>query len=142
MDDRSEREVIARLDYIERHLVNLGQVSDYRYVPFAQLQAGGQSSFGSSRAPGEGFGSFGAAPASFGPLAFAEPVPSPGSTRAPLVDQSSAPAFGGGAVPADVVAMAQSGQVIRAIKLYRGQTGVSLKEAKAAVEQAAAGYFG
>lgn len=34
MDENTEQQIIARLDYIERYLVNLGQVSGYRYAPF------------------------------------------------------------------------------------------------------------
>jgi hypothetical protein len=47
---------------------------------------------------------------------------------------------GANGVGADIVAMARSGRMIEAIKMYRQQTGVDLKEAKAAVEQAVRGY--
>jgi ribosomal protein L7/L12 len=43
-------------------------------------------------------------------------------------------------VGADIVAMARSGRMIEAIKMYRQQTGADLKQAKAAVEQAVRGY--
>jgi hypothetical protein len=45
-------------------------------------------------------------------------------------------------VPPELVAMAQSGKAIQAIKLYRDMTGVSLKDAKYAVDQAAGMYLG
>jgi hypothetical protein len=45
-------------------------------------------------------------------------------------------------VPPDLVAMARAGKAIQAIKLYREMTGVSLKDAKFAVDQAAGMYRG
>jgi ribosomal protein L7/L12 len=46
-----------------------------------------------------------------------------------------------GGVPPNIVMLAQSGQLIQAIKQYRELTGIGLKEAKAIVEQAMArGY--
>jgi hypothetical protein len=41
------------------------------------------------------------------------------------------------AVPPELVAALQRGRMIEAIKIYREQTGVGLKEAKAAVEEMA-----
>jgi ribosomal protein L7/L12 len=43
-------------------------------------------------------------------------------------------------VPDHIAALARSGKTIEAIKEYRSATGVSLKEAKAIVEQIAQGY--
>lgn len=42
----------------------------------------------------------------------------------------------GDGVPANIVMLAQSGQLIQAIQQYRQLTGIGLKEAKAIVEQA------
>jgi ribosomal protein L7/L12 len=51
------------------------------------------------------------------------------------------PAVGAsGQMPDYIVQMARSGQLIQAIKELRDITGISLKDAKAAVEQAARGY--
>jgi ribosomal protein L7/L12 len=159
MDDRTEQEITARLDYVEKYLVHLGATSGYGYATFAtskaaapevmdlarqgktndaiklyrkrtnanlqqaqdviaQLQAGEKSPFGSGPdSSGQDVGIFGPASAPFWPEA----------------------SYGAG-VPADIVAMAQSGQLVRAVKLYKAQTGLDLKEAKAAVEQAAGGH--
>jgi ribosomal protein L7/L12 len=99
MDERTESEILARLDHIERYLAQLGTPSGVRYTPFA--------------ADSEAF---------WGPE-WADGTPS-----------------GANGVGADIVAMARSGRMIEAIKMYRQQTGVDLKEAKAAVEQAVRGY--
>jgi hypothetical protein len=153
------------LDYVERYLVNLGQVAGYRYAPFvttvalpevaelarqgrtldavrlylkqtganleqgkdviARMQAGDQPSSGSGPAsPGQDAGLFGAAPAGYD----AEP------SFGPLT-----PPAGGLGVPADIVAMAQSGRLVMAIKAYKDRTGVSLHEAQATVKLAARG---
>ncbi len=48
MDDRTEREIIARLDYVEKYRVNLGQVSGCRYAPLGSTPAPGQ---GASNCP-------------------------------------------------------------------------------------------
>jgi ribosomal protein L7/L12 len=45
-------------------------------------------------------------------------------------------------VPPDLVAMAQGGKAIQAIKLYQKLTGLSLKDAKSAIDQAAGKYRG
>ena len=125
MDDRTEGEILARLDYIERYLADLGRVSGYGYAPFAGGAPAGQSAL-----------PYDAAPASFAQEAFFGPEDSFSSP----VGQPFLPAAGGPGVGADIVALARSGQMIEAIKMYRQRTGVSLKQAKAAVEQAARGY--
>lgn len=166
MDDNTLQEMIARFLYIERYLVKLGQVAGYRYAPFvttmalpevaelarqgrtleatrlylkqtdanreqaedvvARMQASDQPSSGSGPAsPGQDAGQFGAAPAGYD----AEP------SFGPLT-----PPAGGLGVPADIVAMAQSGRLIMAIKAYKDRTGVSLQEAQATVKLAARGY--
>ena len=133
MDENTEQQIIARLDYIERYLVNLGQVSGYRYAPFATTVAlpelaetDDQPSFSPGPAsPGQDSGSFGAAPAGYD----AEP------SFGPLM-----PPAGGLGLPADVVAMAQAGRFAKAVKTYRDRTGVSLQEAHATVRMAARGY--
>ena len=123
MDENTEQRIIERLDYMERYLVNLGQVAGYRYAP---LQADDQPSFSSGPAsPGQDAGSFGAAPAGYD----AEP------SFGPLM-----PPAGGLGLPADVVAMAQAGRLAKAAKTYRDRTGVSLQEAYATVRTAARGY--
>jgi len=99
MDDRTEGEILARLDHIERYLAQLGAQSGVQYTPFA------------------------ADPEAFWGPEWADGTPS-----------------GANGVGADVVAMARSGRMIEAIKMYRSQTGVDLKQAKAAVEQAVRGY--
>jgi ribosomal protein L7/L12 len=43
-------------------------------------------------------------------------------------------------VEADLVAVARSGRMIEAIKMYRERTGADLKHAKRAVEQAVRDY--
>ena len=166
MNENAQQEITARLDHIERYLVHLGRVSGYRYASFvttvafpevadfarqgrtldatrlymnktdanleqakdvvARMQAGEQPSSGSGPASpgqdaGSGIGSFGPAPAgydaepSFGPL-----MPSAGEVG----------------LPPDIVAMAQSGRMAKAVKAYREQTGASLQEAHAAVRMA------
>jgi len=159
MDDRTEQEIIARLDYIEKYLVHSGKTSGYGYATFAmskaaapevmdlvrqgktkdaiklhrkrtnanlqqaqdvlaQLQAGEHSPFGSEPdSSGQDVGICGPASAPFWPEA----------------------SYGSG-VPSDIVAMAQSGQLVKAVKLYKAQTGLDLRQAKAAVEEAARGY--
>jgi ribosomal protein L7/L12 len=44
-------------------------------------------------------------------------------------------------VDADIVAVARSGRMIEAIKMYRARTGADLKQAKAAVEMATRGFI-
>jgi ribosomal protein L7/L12 len=67
--------------------------------------------------------SFGAAPASFGAQeSFSGTPGQPGPT--------------GSGVPADLIALARAGKLIVAIKQYKDMTGVSLKEAKDAIEVA------
>jgi ribosomal protein L7/L12 len=99
MDDRTEGEILARLDHIERYLAQLGAQTGLRYTPFAA-----------------------------DPEAFWGPEWADGSQP------------GANGVGADVLAMARSGRMIEAIKMYRQQTGADLKQAKAAVEQAVRGY--
>ena len=99
MDDRTESEILARLDHIERYLVQLGAQSGLRYTPFTVDRE-----------------------------AFWGPEWSD--------DMLSADGVG-----ADIVAMARSGRMIEAIKMYRQRTGVDLKQAKAAVEMAARGFI-
>ena len=115
MDENTEQQISARLDYIERYLVNLGQVSGYRYAPFVP----------GPTPSGQDAGSFGAAPAGYD----AEP------SFGPLT-----PPAGGLCLPADVIAMAQAGRFAKAVKTYRDRTGVSLQEAHATVRMAARGY--
>ena len=97
MDDRTEGEILARLDHIERYLAQLGAQTGLQYTPFA------------------------ADPEAFWGPEWADGAPS-------------------GGVDGDIVAVARSGRMIEAIKMYRTRTGVDLKQAKAAVEQAARGY--
>jgi hypothetical protein len=71
----------------------------------------------------------------------APPIDTPGQVAAQArgIYPTAAPQDGG--VPANIVMLAQSGQLIEAIQQYRQLTGVGLKEAKAIVEQAMArGY--
>jgi hypothetical protein len=39
MDENTEQQIIARLDYIERYLVNLGQVSGWTGVSIQEAHA-------------------------------------------------------------------------------------------------------
>jgi hypothetical protein len=68
-----------------------------------------------------------AGPTASGPLPgdFFDPMPRPGPPAGPL------PA---GAIPPQVANAVQRGKLIQAIKIYREMTGLSLKDAKAAVE--------
>jgi ribosomal protein L7/L12 len=189
LNDDDIRALAQRLDYVERYLVNLGQVAGHGYVPYElgvaasatpelaelarlgqtgdaiklyrkltgasfeqakyvvdQMQAGGfgqqaagQPSFASD-APAftDDIASFGPAPASFGGQASfgggqGQPFGPAGSSSA----MAGASGFG---VPDDIVAVARAGNVIAAIKQYRDRSGVSLRDAKAAVEQAVRGY--
>jgi ribosomal protein L7/L12 len=85
-----------------------------QYLASTGFQAGSQASVQDS---------FGAAPASFGAqTSFGGTPAQPG----PM----------GSGVPADLVALARAGQPIVAIKRYKDMSGVSLKDAKAAVEAA------
>jgi hypothetical protein len=161
MDDSTAQEILKRLDYIERYLVNLGSVSGYRYATFAMSTTGmgtirsevadlarqgrtheatrlyrkltgsnleqaqdavARHQAGEESALGSGSASFDSGSAPFGGDA-----DSFGARAAP-------PA--GPDVPADIVAMAQSGRLIQAIKLYKDRAGVDLKQAKAVVEYA------
>jgi ribosomal protein L7/L12 len=54
--------------------------------------------------------------------------PMPGAVPGPAGYGPSAP------VPPEIAAALQSGKMIQAIKIYRGLTGMGLKEAKTAVE--------
>ena len=99
MDERTEGEIIARLDHIERYLVQLGAQTGLRYTPFAS-----------------------------DPEAFWGPE---------WADDTAST----GGVDADIVAVARSGRMIEAIKMYRTRTGADLKQAKAAVEMAARGFI-
>lgn len=109
-------------------------------------QAAGQPSFGSGSPQfGDGFSSFDAAPASFGSqTSFSgDQGLSAGSSLGPAGSPAApppAPGPAGVGVPADIVAMARAGKLIQAIKQYKDMTGLGLKEAKAAVEQAARGF--
>ena len=97
-----------------------------QFLAASGLQAPGQSSPDS----------FGSVPASFGPEdAFGTPGPSVGAPGF-----SPFPGQGPGMVPDNIVALARSGKMILAIKQYRQLSGMSLKQAKAAVEQAVRGY--
>ena len=176
MDDRTEREILARLDYIERYLVQLSGPAGIRYTPFAvsmrvalevaelarqgrtdeaikqfravthanlqqaedviaQIQAGDRSVFGSApgafdpRQPGSG--------------EWSEEMPLGGfmaDEAGGYIADGVAGYIAADGVGSDIVALAQSGRMIEAIKMYRQRTGVDLKQAKAAVEQAARGY--
>jgi ribosomal protein L7/L12 len=109
----------------------------------AGQQPAGQGSFGAgSPGFGDGFSSFDAAPASFGSqVSFGgDQSPSMGQQPAGLAGSPVAPGPAGPGVPAEIVAMARAGKLIQAVKQYRGMTGLSLKDAKAAVEQAAGGF--
>ena len=99
MDDRTEGEILARLDYIERYLADIGRVTGYAYTSFATRVSGW-------------------------------------SDEAPPMEEPFFAATGGPGVGGDIVAMAQAGRKIEAIKMYRQRTGVSLQQARDAVEQA------
>ena len=178
MDDRTEREILARLDYIERYLGQLGAQAGIRYTSFAvamnvaaqvadlarqgltdeavrQFRAATHANLqqaGDVIAQIQGGRSvFGSDPGAFDPRAFVgpewsddgpgQPFPSPADGAG---GYSAADGVGGYVaadwVESDIVAMARSGRMIEAIKMYRQRTGVDLKQAKAAVEQAARGY--
>src|SRR5215467_13813423 len=125
MDDRTEREILARLDYIERYLVNNGKVTGFGYAPFATRNPW-------SGPEGDSFdsvpASFGARDA-FGSTAWTEDAPESQAA------QPFQPADGSG-IGGDIVAMAQAGQKLEAIKMYRQRTGASLQQAKDAIELA------
>jgi len=169
MDNRTEREILARLDYIERYLVQLSGTTGVRYTSFAvsmnvarqvadlarqgqtdeairqfravthanlpqaqdviaQIQ-GGRSVFGSD--PGA-FDPEPSGSAGWPEDAPAQPFPyAAGGVGGDIADDG---------VGSDIVAMARSGLMIEAIKVYRQRTGADLRQAKAAVEQAARGY--
>ena len=189
MDDRTEREILARLDYIERYLAELGGQAGIRYTSFAvamnvasqvadlarqgltdeavrqfravthanlqqagdviaQIQ-GGRSVFGS----GSGPGNLGSEPF-HGPEWSDDGPGQPFPAAAGGVGGYNAASGLGGYdaaggvdgyiaadwVESDIVALARSGRMIEAIKMYRQRTGADLKQATAAVEQAARGY--
>ena len=121
--DESEllRELGKRLDLIEDYLGRLGQVSGFPFAPYRAGQGIGST---------DSFGSFGSAPASFGPAARFGDMRS--SSPSPAV-QAQGPGSG---VPPELVALARSGKMILAIKHYREMSGLGLKEAKAEVEAA------
>jgi hypothetical protein len=110
-------DLAARLARIEQHLA---RTSGY--------ESGGQPMGTGPGAPGQQDDfSFGSAPASFG--------------TAPAPNGPMAQPFGPGSpLPSDVVDLARNGKAIKAIQLYRELTGVSLKEAKQAVDEAIRGY--
>jgi hypothetical protein len=114
MDDRTEREVLARLDYIERYLVNNGKVTGFGYAPFA------------TRNPWSGPDG---AKDAFGSTTWADDTPEP---QMALPFQPAGESGIGG----DIVAIAQAGQKLEAIKLYRQRTGASLQQAREAIELA------
>ena len=166
MDENTEQQIIARLDYIERYLVNLGQVSGYRYAPFvttvalpevAELAHQGrthdaiklyrkQTDANFQQAQDViGLMQAGDQPsASPGPTSSGQDADSFGAAPAGYDAESSfgplMPPAGGLGLPADVVAMAQAGRFAKAVKTYRDLTGVSLQEAHATVRMAARGY--
>ncbi|HVB45394.1 MAG TPA: MazG family protein [Streptosporangiaceae bacterium] len=86
---------------------------------------------------GQNVNSFDAAPASSGPQA------SFGGNAGPALGPAGQPSAGpdpmAAGLPPELVAMARSGNLIKAIKAYRELTGVGLKEAKAVMEQVARG---
>ena len=166
MDDRTGQEIIARLDYMERYLVNLGQVSGYRYAPFvttvalpevAELARHGRThdaiklyrkqTDANAQQAQDVIGRIQA-----GDQPSAGPCPTSsaqdaGSFGAAPAGYDAEPSFGpltppagGLGLPADVVAMAQAGRFATAVKTYRDRTGVSLQEAHATVRMAARGY--
>jgi len=106
------QDLADRIARIEQHLASTG------------FQVGGPASYG------HGIESFDAAPASFGAQKSFSGTPVPSG---PLVPQ---PGLANG-VPADIVSLFLAGKRIQAIKQYRDRTGLGLKEAKDAVEQAA-----
>ena len=124
MDDRTEREVLARLDYIERYLVNNGKVTGFGYAPFATRNPWSSPDGGSSDSAPASFGADG-----FGSTAWPQDMPES------QVGQPFQPADGSG-IGGDIVAMAQAGQKIEAIKMYRQRTGASLQQAREAIELA------
>lgn len=63
-----------------------------------------------------------------------DPLPG-GAGVAGAISIDGEPAGVGGDVSAEVLALAQNGKVIQAIKLHREQTGLGLAEAKAVVER-------
>ncbi|HWF79981.1 MAG TPA: hypothetical protein VN695_05305 [Streptosporangiaceae bacterium] len=86
---------------------------------------------GSSFAAAGGTGDFfDSAPASFGPASFG-----PASASSPPLSGPQP-----GVLPDDILLLARSGKKIQAINEFRKRTGMSLKEAKAIIDQAAHGY--
>ncbi len=116
--DESEllRELSRRLDHIEDYLGHLGRVSGFPYRPY-QASDPGLGSFGPAPA------AFGSAPASFGPaVGFNDVAQSP----SPVVQGP------GSRVPAELVALAQSGQMIQAIQQYRQMSGLVRRRSRRA----------
>jgi hypothetical protein len=106
-----------------------------QFLAESGLQAPGP---GASSAGAGGSGEvFDSVPASFGP-------PPVFNTPDQFVATSpTASSFGGpqpGLVPDDILLLARSGKKIQAITEYRRRTGISLKEAKDIIDQAARGY--
>ncbi len=166
MDENTEQQISARLDYIERYLVNLGQVSGYRYAPFvttvavpevAELAHQGRTHDAIKLYRKQTDANFQQAQDVIGRIqAGDQPSAGPGPTLSGQDAGSFGPApagydaepsfgplmppAGGLGLPADVVAMAQAGRLAKAVKTYRDRTGVSLQEAHATVRMAARGY--
>lgn len=94
---------------------------------------------GSSFADAGGTGEvFDAVPASFGPgPVFSSPEQITAAASAGISPFGTPQP---GVVPDDILLLARSGKKIQAINEYRRRTGVSLKEAKALIDQAARGY--
>jgi len=85
-----------------------------------------------------GSGTSDAMPGSFNPPpTFATPAPIGG----PAAAGSPGPAPGSGLVPDYLLVMARSGKKIQAISELRKVTGMSLKDAKAVIDQALRGYY-
>jgi hypothetical protein len=155
MDDQIEREILARLDYIERYLVNLGAVAGYRYATFAQsttdvppevveLARRGQTNDAMKLFRKQTNANAQQAQELVARLAAGEQpwFGSGGGYDSRGADWSGADPgqvamSGPGAdVPADIVAIARSGKLIQAVKAYRDRTGIDLAQAKMAIEQA------
>jgi hypothetical protein len=103
-----------------------------------QFAGAGQPAAGSPGYGGE-FAPFDAAPDSFGGQASFSGDAGPPLGPAGLAG-SPLPGASIGGVPADIVALARAGMLIDAVKQYRNMTGMPLKAAKDAVEQAVRGY--
>jgi hypothetical protein len=137
MDDRTEREILARLDYIERYLAQLGGSGsgpgNLGPEPFQGPEWSDDGPGQPFPAAAGGVGGYSAAGA-VGGYSAASGVG--GYSAAGGMDGYNAADW----VESDIVALARSGRMIEAIKMYRQRTGADLKQAKAAVEQAARGY--